>query len=137
MVSTVEPSRRGFLKSAASLALLALMRPRELLAGTAAAEPPFEARLVALLRRRDSAAEIGRAYLRSGDEPADASAMAAAIARDAGIEPGEAAARDPLRLRRALALRTRRDFAEGRTVRVEGWILSRTEARLYAIASLI
>jgi hypothetical protein len=63
--------------------------------------------------------------------------MAAAIARDAGIEPGGAAARDPLRLRRALALRTRRDFAEGRTVRVEGWILSRTEARLYAIASLI
>lgn len=31
--------------------------------------------------------------------------------------------------------RIRRDFAEGRTVKVEGWVLAETEARLYALAA--
>jgi hypothetical protein len=36
----------------------------------------------------------------------------------------------------APAERVRRDFAEGRTVELEGWVLSRTEARQCALFSL-
>ncbi len=37
---------------------------------------------------------------------------------------------------RALRLAIRADFRDGETVRVRGWLLSRTEARLFALGSL-
>jgi acyl CoA:acetate/3-ketoacid CoA transferase alpha subunit len=36
-------------------------------------------------------------------------------------------------LRSRIAARTREDFRSGRTVCVEGWILARTEALIYAV----
>lgn len=43
---------------------------------------------------------------------------------------------DERMLRHLLAQLQRRDFAEAHTVSVNGWLLSRTEARLCAIAAL-
>ena len=37
----------------------------------------------------------------------------------------------------ALKLASRADFAAGETVEVDGWILSRTEARVYALAATV
>ncbi len=39
-------------------------------------------------------------------------------------------------IRHRIANRVHRDFAEGAVVNVEGWLLSQTEARLYALVAL-
>lgn len=60
----------------------------------------------------ESAAAIGRAALAAGVRPLSA-AQAARRFRD-------------------LPTRSRQDFARGRTVIVDGWMLARTEARFFA-----
>lgn len=55
------------------------------------------------------------------------------VAAIGGAVPLDGAASE---VRRLIRQRVRRDFAEGSIVRVEGWILSLTEARLYALAAL-
>jgi hypothetical protein len=44
--------------------------------------------------------------------------------------------KSPETMRRRIANRVRRDFAEGAIVDVDGWLLSVTEARVYALISL-
>ena len=77
---------------------------------------------------------IGTAYLKQlGVEPTEQSILAAAadtlqlIAKS----PTEAAGGDRARCRRCA-----RDFREQRSVQLEGWIISRTEAELCALALL-
>jgi hypothetical protein len=74
------------------------------------------------------AAEVGRRYLESNDGEADrellADLLAANLDRDAGEVPEQ------------MAAAAREDFRCGRTVTVDGWLLSRTEARICAIAYL-
>jgi hypothetical protein len=40
-------------------------------------------------------------------------------------------------LHRALRARNSEDFAAGRVVRLDGWVLAATEARLCALAALV
>lgn len=40
-------------------------------------------------------------------------------------------------LRKTLAVQSRADFAEGQTVSVDGWLLSHTESRLYALTAVL
>jgi hypothetical protein len=70
-----------------------------------------------LLANRAAARAIGAAYLRAypGDTLADARAAA-------GLP------------RAQIALRVRADFAAGRVVMLDGWMLSATEVRLCALA---
>jgi hypothetical protein len=115
--------RRSFLALLA-LALLspllgrAKRAPRETLATTTGWSP----------RARASAARIGEAYLEDHPEEAQP-ALLARLLREAGLEeaPGPTS--------RARA-RIREDFERGRTVQVDGWVLSRTEARLCALTAL-
>ena len=94
--------------------------------------------LVATLRRPDSAAAVGRAYL--ARFPAEAlsvrlvEGIREGLARD-GFDPVVPTGR-PAELRSRLGKRVRRDFAEGRVVAVDGWVLAATEARLFALAAL-
>lgn len=87
--------------------------------------------LVGALRHRGSAARVGVAYLAGHDGEHDTGHLVAALNR--GLDD-----RSPERprLRAALDRRIRADFAESETVRVQGWVLSRTEARLCALAAL-
>lgn len=80
---------------------------------------------------------IGAAYLE--DHPAEATpdrlvaAIVSRLSRGAGTSGKRTLyAWSPERL----AALIQSDFAQGRTVRVEGWVLSRTEAQLYALTSL-
>jgi hypothetical protein len=94
------------------------------------------AALVDLLKSPGSAAAVGRAYLGAYPDEADAARLALHLERALraqGLEPRRAPAP---RLRAALAEQSRADFAAGRTVRVEGWVLSQSEARLCALAAL-
>jgi hypothetical protein len=91
--------------------------------------------LGSFLRHRESARHVGRAYLEVQPREADVPRLVVAIL-------GDLATRLPHReipggtLARLLDERIRHDFAEGWLVSVGGWMLSRTEARLCALAEL-
>ncbi|MGH8909145.1 MAG: hypothetical protein ACRD0K_22290 [Egibacteraceae bacterium] len=128
---------------------------------------PDGVRLVRLLTRTDSARAIGEAYLQSAPDEADPALLTSLLtahladghralgaATDGPRVLGAAtdgpralgAATDGPRvlgaatdghLRQWLLGSTRRDFADGLIVTLDGWVLSRTEARLCALAALI
>ncbi len=75
-----------------------------------------------------TAAELGRAYLARYPAETDRQALEAHVLGPTGGEPP-----DP---RTRLRERIRQDFTHGRLFRHRGWLLSRTEARLCALASL-
>ena len=56
-----------------------------------------------------------------------------ALAADLGATVGDLAALDRAALRRRLDRRIRADFGAGRVISVDGWVLARTETRLYTL----
>jgi hypothetical protein len=97
----------------------------------------WAAQLSGVLRHQAAAGQIGRAYLRAHPSEADPERLIAGIT--GGWEQGPAEldrlGRDALRLR--LREQIRADFAQGRTVLVEGWVLATSEARLFGLSALI
>jgi hypothetical protein len=102
-----------------------------------AAAPALARQLVGVLVHKDSADVVGRAYL--AERPAEADSL---ILFDliCGAEPEarpDLARTDRQALGQWLGRRQREDFDRGRIVKVNGWILSETEARLCALAALV
>lgn len=99
--------------------------------------PPLGVRLTGLLEHRRSARIVGREYLlrRTSD---DGSARALVEAITSGLPGGRDAASAASRseLQELLAARVEKDFDDELTVNLRGWIVSRTEARLCALAAL-
>jgi hypothetical protein len=104
--------------------------------GAAAADRLAADRLVAVLGRPASAAVVGRAYLAGHPGEADRDWLAAQLGADLRCQDCDPARSDAARLRAGLARQLRADFAQSRVVRVDGWVLSVTEARLCALAAL-
>ena len=75
---------------------------------------------------------VGRAYLDQTPHEADAARLRQLL--DLAAEVRASTLPDPVKER--LAARQSEDFRTGQTVLVQGWVLSRTEARLYALAAL-
>ncbi len=69
----------------------------------------------------------------SGELPRDARALAATIAADTTID---SAVIDSAALRVRIRAQIATDFSSGDTVKVGGWILSRTETRVWALYAL-
>ena len=91
--------------------------------------------LVSIFENPRSAYGIGSVYLDS--LPPDARAadrLANAIVCAAGCDTGTM--RSTEALRKQISIRVRKDFAEGAVVIVAGWVLSETEAQLYALAAI-
>jgi hypothetical protein len=120
-------NRRTLLRFAA---IIALFVPARLRGVAAAPALPQADALRGFFRHPDSAAAIGRGYLCLCPEEADLHGLLARLLPDA--EPP--LAREDLR--RALAARQAADFGSGRTLLLDGWVLSLTEARLCAAAAL-
>jgi hypothetical protein len=94
-------------------------------------------RLAGVLRHPDSAARLGRLYLESTPGEADAARLVMLIGTARGPAlPAITDATDES-LRSGLEERIRNDFINGKTVVVDGWLLSPTEARLCALVSLL
>jgi hypothetical protein len=93
----------------------------------------LDGRIVGLFRHRESAQRLGRAYLAVRPEEADAALLLRELGYLTEERPG---ATGPDDLCRALVDACAADFAEGRVVRVGGWILARTEARACALVAL-
>lgn len=108
-----ELTRRAFLEASA------------LLFGTAALPGCFEARppeILVELREIEGLAPLGRSYLAMAPEEGDRERLYALV-----FPQGEA---------RDLRARIRDEYASGGVVVLSGWTVSRTEARLYALAAL-
>lgn len=76
-----------------------------------------------------AAQEIGRAWLDGGGYPNARHELAADLLQGFGGQ-------DPTRFTTHLLTRHQADLLEGRSTRVQGWLLSRTEALLYAWLAL-
>lgn len=81
----------------------------------------------------ETARKIGEAYLEHMRADRDPDSIRAAASSSLGVI---AAARTRQTAQTALARAVRSDFREGRTIELHGWVLSRTEAELCALALL-
>ena len=97
---------------------------------------PRSSRLTKLLRQKESARIIGLEYLRIVQHEADPEMLVDLISL--GFSDGYKALHnaDTAKLRELLRLRMQQDFEEGHIVKLQGWIVSVTEARLCALVAL-
>ena len=96
----------------------------------------LSARLVALFHATDSARVVGLALVERSDLERSRERLVSAIAGDLGADPSRIGEATEAELREMLAARVRQDFAEDAVVDLRGWVVSRTEARLYRLVAL-
>jgi hypothetical protein len=98
-----------------------------------AAADGLAARLRTLIVDHAAARRLGRLYIRqvpAEDDPRTLARLTLALPE---TQQADAIDLDHNSLRVRLDARVREDFASGATVQLDGWVLSRTEARLCAL----
>ncbi len=136
---SVFASRRSFLHELAFSVAFLFARPLHvaLREHTSSADDRLVLRLASVLEHRESAAIIGKEYLRCVPKESNIDVLVDLICSPGGGEQREVMySGDAKALRAILSSRQRDDFANGRTIKVQGWILSATEVRLCALAAL-
>jgi hypothetical protein len=132
---TVPPkmSRRTFLIAAAGFGVSLAWRSVGSWPFFPVSSSPSE-RLAGLLTHAESARVVGREYLRGVPAEGSSAVLTARIAArlPGGLETVDSAS--DRRLRELLLGATLTDFEHERTVVLDGWVLSQTEARLCALA---
>jgi hypothetical protein len=96
-------------------------------------EERAEWRLRRLLRHPDSATAVGAVYRRAVPAEADPPTLTRLLLSSLSLDEARLARRSDAWLRALVAARIRNDFTAGHTATIDGWILSRTEARLCAL----
>jgi len=91
-------------------------------------------RLAGWVARSEDVTTIGQAYLERQPEEAHRDTLTRLLARDLSLFP-YGVSDDELRQRSRAKIAS--DFADANTLTVQGWILSRTELRLCALAALL
>jgi hypothetical protein len=105
--------------------------------GPGAGQPATPAWLGSIISAPESAGRLGRSYLANYPEEADADRLVAEIEAAVTASGGTlSAVTDADRMTAALQRLVRAEFARDQVASVSGWVLSRTEARLYALVSL-
>ena len=132
-------SRRGFLilSATAAVSLLVRSQPPEVMALGNSQQILLAAQLAALFTHTESAKVIGLEYLQKHRQEANIRVLldqvtSSSAATDVGLFG--AAGQD---LRGLLERMIRADFEIDRVVKLQGWILSVTEARLCALTALL
>lgn len=97
---------------------------------------PAAARLSSAVGPADSARAVGRAVLPALPAGTDAAHLVLDIARALNSAPADLAMLPERDLRARILETIRSEHLAGRTVSVQGWEISATEARLYALAAL-
>lgn len=121
--------RRALLRAALLLAAGSSLPGCAARAAQAGGRPTASALLEAV-GERAAAAQLGAVWLRLHPQEADVAALIDAIVAAA---PELARAVDPFA---ALAAAVRADYVAARCELVDDWLLSRTEARIYALATV-
>ena len=93
--------------------------------------------LVQLLSNRTSVVRVGTAYLVTAPEDADPNVAIDRMRRHGDALASALETGSPGQVRILAARDIREDLAEGRIVKVAGWLLSQTEARLCALALML
>jgi ABC-type glycerol-3-phosphate transport system substrate-binding protein len=102
--------------------------------GNAGAEPVW---LTQVIGDPEAAARLGRAYLAAHPEYHRSDTLVAGIQQAlARYDASATITNDPQQTVAALQQLVRHEYAHGEAEAVDGWILSITEARLYALAAL-
>lgn len=96
----------------------------------------LESDLVKFLGQPDSAKVIGQEYLLSTPNENNKQRLTALIFHNLSLAPTYPLRKQSADLRTLIQLRIRKDFADEDVVFVKGWMLARTEVRLYALAAL-
>jgi hypothetical protein len=95
------------------------------------------ARFARLLKNQDSAKAIGAAYLQAHPKEAAANLLLNHLVTSL-TKPGEAwSGAGEQDLKKLFQQRIQEDFADEKVVKLQGWILSTTEARLCALTTLV
>ena len=138
-MNTTIMTRRGFLRRTCAIVAMLPTRLPELIAGTATSPglDPLASKLNGFFHDKDSARVVGREYLRIVPAEADALKLAELICAGRPERYAELSHASMVKVRRMLLHQQREDFDQGRIVNVKGWILSQTEARLCALATLV
>jgi hypothetical protein len=127
--------QRRHLLGALSVAAIAATWSRLLRADTP--YPRLAERLVGTLRQPKSAARIGRAFLAAHPSEAEVERLTDKLAEDLCRHCRAPERLCPVDLRALFSRQVWEDFATGRVMRVDGWILSATEARLCGLTALV
>jgi len=139
MTKKTRPSRRFFLRGltySASISLLSISSKHAW--GTShAPSGVLHLDLLQILNHPDSAKVIGRKYLLTSSEVTDVKTLANLICYEKTSNSNSYHYKHFSELNEFVQTRIRKDFEVERVVLVDGWILSQTEARLYALASLV
>jgi hypothetical protein len=126
-------TRRRFLAGSVLGALAALPATRGLLLVADTVWPaPLDERIARLFSDRESARRIGVAYLAAYPGEASRSHL---IERLGAVDRAGGGSPSGDELRRRIDEARRADFAAGRIVRVDGWVLAETEARCCALVA--
>ncbi len=133
-------SRRSFLRVLLGVSALALIYPpRALLSSYGETRPrdPLAVNLANFFRDKESARVVGLEYLRRMPMERDVGLLVERILSYSPDHRTEFAKADIEKCRKILLLQIQKDFEQERVVHVEDWILSQTEARLCALATLV
>ena len=95
-----------------------------------------EASLLAVFRDASAAVQLGNAVLSAWPHLSNRIVLSALVLHDLGMDEKSVARTDISDIANRLSQNIRQDFAERRTVILDGWVLSVTETRLYALAAL-
>lgn len=127
----VDRGRRRFLRATAVAAAAVAIGPGTLvlLMQGMWRDDAAIAAIRALIPHRAQAVQLGRAYLAVHRDEGSAAVLLRHLLGPPS--PGSAA-----ETAQRIAARIRADYVAARTVTVKGWILSRTEARLYALVAV-
>ena len=133
-------ARRNVLLSFLGLMAVPVLGLKNVLAASSehAAADHLARQLATLVPHPESARLIGAAYLAATPQEADVMTLIKFLCPDLNGSGLNARLQIPprARLRRQLAAQRRDDFSEGRIVRLKGWIVANTEARLCALVAL-
>jgi len=137
MMSNTAMTRRWFFKILAGFGPLVLARTIPSVHGIRGGRTvaPGDLKMVASFASAESASPVGRAYLECHPREQDIEYLLDRI-----CPPAVSGPLSHLRQEEVLAFireRIRDDFTAGRTVMVRRWLLSETEARLYALVALL
>jgi hypothetical protein len=126
-------TRRIFLRTIAWLSILGITRPDRVLAdlGTCC---PADITPDCFFKHRESAAIIGREYLKGRPGEADAEVLIELLPISPSVVQKDSYLVGPEDFSELLRHHIRLDFEKGHVVKVHGWLLSETEARLCALA---
>lgn len=100
------------------------------------AKADAEAAILALLRDREGASQIGGAVLAANSELGHRERLLSDLTGEIGLDGKTLLELDAGVIAERLAQRIRDDFASRRTVKIDGWIVSMTECRICALAAL-